>query len=434
MSSTGPFLNPCDPKLRSWVESANDALSDFPIQNLPYGVLDGSVAVRIGDRALLLEDALSHGVFASELLAVAEFDFALSVGCLDALAELPAAALTQLRQNLAWMFAEGSPARASIEPLLRDAEGTQDIPFYIGDYTDFYASLHHATNVGSMFRPTNPLLPNWKHVPIGYHGRASSIVASGAGIVRPHGQTVANDEGPPSFGPTKLMDYELEVGFFVGKANQLGDVIPVTQAWDHIFGFVLLNDWSARDMQKWEYQPLGPFLAKNFASTISTWVVTREALEPFRVPGPPRTSDDPQSLPYLTDPNGSNLDVTLEVYISSEKMRASNTAPTLISRGSFSDMFWTPAQLLAHHASNGCNMRIGDLLGSGTVSGTTKESRGCLLERTWRGTEPITLGDGTERRFLQDGDEVIMRGFCEKPGYPRVGFGECRGIVLAAKG
>ncbi|RLS92380.1 MAG: fumarylacetoacetase, partial [Planctomycetota bacterium] len=216
--------------------------------------------------------------------------------------------------------------------------------------------------------------------------------------------------------------------------NQLGDVIPVTQAWDHIFGFVLLNDWSARDMQKWEYQPLGPFLAKNFASTISTWVVTREALEPFRVPGPPRTSDDPQSLPYLTDPNGSNLDVTLEVYISSEKMRASNTAPTLISRGSFSDMFWTPAQLLAHHASNGCNMRIGDLLGSGTVSGTTKESRGCLLERTWRGTEPITLGDGTERRFLQDGDEVIMRGFCEKLGYPRVGFGECRGIVLAAKG
>ena len=437
-SNNNVLVDPSDPKLRSWVESANDPNGDFPIQNLPYGTLDGAVAVRIGDRALCLRDALDAGLFVKKLASDDGFLAALDVAWLNGLAELEPAQLTMLRQNLAYFFAEGSPVRGKVERLLIDAdepadEPGEDAPFVVGDYTDFYASLHHATNVGSMFRPTNPLLPNWKHVPIGYHGRASSIVPSGTPIVRPKGQTVASDDGPPSFGPAKLMDYELEVGFFVGTGNELGTTIPVADAWRHIFGFCLVNDWSARDVQKWEYQPLGPFLAKNFATTVSPWVVTREALEPFRVPGPPRSSDDPKPLAYLDDANGTNLDITLEVYISSAKMREQGMAPTMVSRGSFKDMFWTPAQMLAHHASNGCNMQIGDLLASGTVSGATKDSRGCLLERTWRGTEPITLGDGTERKFLQDGDEVVMRGYCQKPGYPRIGFGECRGTIVAAR-
>ena len=432
--SSNVLVDPNDPNLRSWVESANDPAGDFPIQNLPYGTLDGGPAVRIGSKALCLRDILEADLFVKKLASDDGFLAALDIAWLNGLAELEPAQQTMLRQNLAYMLAAGSPARAKVERLLRDAdEAAEDAPFVVGDYTDFYASLHHATNVGSMFRPTNPLLPNWKHVPIGYHGRASSIVPSGTPIVRPHGQTVASDDGPPSFGPSKLMDYELEVGFFVGAGNELGTTIPVADAWSRIFGFCLVNDWSARDIQKWEYQPLGPFLAKNFATTVSSWVVLREALEPFRVPGPPRSAEDPRPLAYLDDPNGSNVDITLEVHIASLKMRDQGLAPTLVSRGSFRDMFWTPAQMLAHHASNGCNMQIGDLLASGTVSGPTKDSRGCLLERTWRGTEPISLGDGTERKFLQDGDEVIMRGYCEKAGRPRIGFGECRGIVLPAR-
>lgn len=433
--SANVLVNPNDPGLRSWVESANDPAGDFPIQNLPYGTLDGGPAVRIGNKALCMRDLLEADLFVKKLASDDGFLAALDIAWLNGIAELEPSQQTMLRQNLAYMLAAGSPARAKVERLLRDAdEPAEDAPFVVGDYTDFYASLHHATNVGSMFRPTNPLLPNWKHVPIGYHGRASSIVPSGTPVIRPHGQTVANDDGPPSFGPAKLMDYELEVGFYVGTGNDLGTTIPVADAWNRIFGFCLVNDWSARDIQKWEYQPLGPFLAKNFATTVSPWVVLREALEPFRVPGPPRAAEDPRPLAYLDDPNGSNLDLTLEVHIASLKMRDQGLAPTLVSRGSFRDMFWTPAQMLAHHASNGCNMQIGDLLASGTVSGPTKDSRGCLLERTWRGTEPITLGDGTERKFLQDGDEVILRGYCEKAGRPRIGFGECRGIVLPARG
>ena len=432
--SQNQLAEPNDPALRSFVESANDPAGDFPIQNLAYGIVDGGPAVRIGDRALLLRDALAADLLVKKLSTSEEFEMAVDLGWLNGLAELEPEALSLLRRNLAHLLAHGSPAKSKVERLLRPADdGPAEAPFVVGDYTDFYASLHHATNVGSMFRPTNPLLPNWKHVPIGYHGRASSIVASGTPIVRPLGQTVASDDGPPSFGPSKLMDYELEVGFFVGTGNELGTTIPVADAWRHIFGFVLVNDWSARDIQKWEYQPLGPFLAKNFATTVSPWVVTREALEPFRVPGPPRSADDPRPLAYLDDPAGSNLDITLEVSIASAAMREKKIAPTVVSTGSFRDMFWTPAQMLAHHASNGCNMQIGDLLASGTVSGTTKESRGCLLERTWRGTEPIALGDGTERKFLQDGDEVVMRGHCVRDGYPRIGFGECRGIVMPAR-
>jgi fumarylacetoacetase len=429
------------PTLRSFVASANDSLGDFPIQNLPFGMVDEQVAVRIGDMVLTLSDALDSGALDLDAIAGGDRDARIEVEIaivhgenVGDIAVLPALVRSRLRGHLAWLLAEDSPERARIERVLRPvAKCVPCVPFRIGDYTDFYASLHHATNVGSMFRPTNPLLPNWKHIPIGYHGRASSIVPSGTPVVRPHGQTVASDDGPPSFGPAKLIDYELEVGFFVAKGNALGTTIDIKDAWKHIFGFVLVNDWSARDIQKWEYQPLGPFLSKNFGTTVSPWVVTTEALAPFMVPGPARGVDDPQPLPYLTNPADRNIDITLEVFIESAAMRNKGIAPTLVSRGSFRDMFWTPAQMLTHHASNGCNMATGDLLASGTVSGATKDSRGCLLERTWRGAEPIMLGDGTERKFLQDGDEVVMRGYCERPGYPRIGFGECRGVLLAAR-
>ena len=435
------LLNASAPTLRSFVASSTDPAGDFPIQNLPFGVVDDAACVRIGDMVLSLSDALECGALDLDAIAGGDADARIEVEIaivhgdnVGDIAALDDITRQRLRSHLAWLLAEESPEQARLERVLRPvSKCTPTLPFRIGDYTDFYASLHHATNVGSMFRPTNPLLPNWKHVPIGYHGRASSIVTSPSVVIRPHGQTVSNDDGPPTFGPCKLMDYELEVGFFVGAGNARGSAINVKDAWNHIFGFVLVNDWSARDMQKWEYQPLGPFLAKNFATTISPWVVTREALEPYRVPGPPRSAEDPLVLPYLDDPYGSNLDITLDVFISRAAMRDQGIAPTLISHGSFRDMFWTPAQMLAHHASNGCNMQTGDLLASGTVSGTTKDSRGCLLERTWRGTEPIQLGDGTERKFLNDGDEVIMRGYCVKPGHPRIGLGECRGIVLPAR-
>jgi fumarylacetoacetase len=286
-----------------------------------------------------------------------------------------------------------------------------------------------------MFRPDNPLLPNYRHVPIGYHGRASSIVASGTTVRRPQGQTKGPDDAAPAFGPSRSLDYELEVGCFIGRGNALGEVIPVAEAASRIFGLCLLNDWSARDIQAWEYQPLGPFLAKNFATTVSPWVVTLEALAPFRMPAFPRAADDPEPLPYLSDPAdaaGGGLGITLEVWLRSAAMRERGEAATRLSRGSFTDMYWTVAQLVAHHASNGCNLRTGDLLGSGTVSGAERGSRGCLLELTWRGSEPIALPDGDTRAFLQDGDEVILRGWAEREGAVRIGFGECSGTVAPA--
>jgi fumarylacetoacetase len=309
------------------------------------------------------------------------------------------------------------------------------LPAAIGDYTDFYASVFHATNVGKLFRPDNPLLPNYKHVPIGYHGRSSSIVVSGSSIQRPQGQTKDAQVELPMFGPSKLLDYELEVGAFVGVGNALGAPIPIAQAEQFIFGLCLVNDWSARDIQSWEYQPLGPFLAKSFATTISPWVVTMEALAPFRSPVSARGAEDPQPLPYLQsehDQARGGIDLTLEVWLVTEQMRQAGIAPIRLSRGSFTDMYWSVAQLLTHHASNGCNLRPGDLLASGTVSGSTKESRGCLLELTTRGSEPIDLPNGEQRRFLQDGDEIILRGYCEREGAVRIGFGECRGSVIPA--
>ena len=307
------------------------------------------------------------------------------------------------------------------------------LPFAIGDYTDFYASIHHATNVGSMFRPDNPLLPNYKHLPVGYHGRASSIVLSGDGLRRPMGQTSANDAGPPAFGPCKLLDYEMEMGFFVGPGNAMGTRIAMNDAASHIFGMTIVNDWSARDVQKWEYQPLGPFNAKNFGTSISPWIVTLDALAPFRIDGPPRGENDPAPLEYLKPADEFSLNITVEVRILSAAMREEKIEPTLISRGSLRDMYWTIAQMLVHHTSTGCNMRPGDLLATGTISGPSEDSRGCLLERTWRGQNPVNLGDGSQRKFLQDGDEVIMNAYCEADGARRIGFGECRGTVLPAR-
>ncbi|HEX6280408.1 MAG TPA: fumarylacetoacetase, partial [Pyrinomonadaceae bacterium] len=305
----------------------------------------------------------------------------------------------------------------------------------IGDYTDFYCSIFHATNVGSMFRPDNPLLPNYKYVPIGYHGRASSIVVSGTDIKRPHGQNRSDAEKPPVFIPCKNLDYEMELGFFVGKGNELGTPIDIKDAEDHIFGVCLVNDWSARDIQAWEYQPLGPFLAKNFATTISPYVVTMEALAPFRTPAFERDPDDPQPLDYLSAENNQKfggLDINLEVYLQTEKMRDGKIEPHLLSRSNTKDLYWTIGQMLTHHASNGCNLQTGDLMATGTVSGREKSERGCMLELTWRGTEPIELPSGETRRFLEDGDEVIMKGYCEREGFRRIGLGECRGRILPA--
>ena len=289
--------------------------------------------------------------------------------------------------------------------LLRQCDVEMRMPARVGDYTDFYCSIHHATNVGSMFRPDNPLMPNYKHLPVGYHGRASSLMVSGAPVRRPHGQTVAADGTTPSFGASRLLDYELEMGFFVGRGNPMGERITMAAADEHIFGLCVVNDWSARDVQKWEYQPLGPFNAKNFATSISPWIVTVDALAPYRKPQPPRGAGDPDVLAYLQPGVPWGFDVSVEVHLSSEKMRTDGTAPMLLSRGNFHDMYWSIAQMLVHHTSTGCNVRPGDLIASGTVSGPSEDARGCLLELTWRGQNPITLSDGTERRFLQDGDE-----------------------------
>jgi fumarylacetoacetase len=425
-----------DPHARSWVQSANDGATDFPIQNLPLGVFDAGgeahIGVAIGDQILDL-----HAAVADDLLAEldAKTRDALKQPALNELMALGADAAAKLRAIVFHLLLEGSSAQSACEKHLRPQSDTKMLmPAAIGDYTDFYASIFHATNVGSMFRPDNPLLPNYKWVPIGYHGRASSIVASGAEVPRPSGQTKADDAAAPVFGPTRRLDYELEVGVFIGQGNHLGSNIPIEQVNRHAFGLCLVNDWSARDVQAWEYQPLGPFLAKNFMTTISPWIVTMEALAPFRAPAFRRDQNDPAPLPYLldeSDQRSGGLDLTLEVWLQSEKMRAANMAPQRLSQGNFRDMYWTLAQMIAHHASNGCNLRPGDLLASGTVSGPAKDSRGCMLELAWRGTEPITLASGEQRKFLEDGDEIILRGFCQREGAARIGFGECRGTVRA---
>jgi len=433
-----------EPTLRSWVESANSPDTDFPIQNLPYCVFSDDNApneprggIVIGDMVLDLSVCVEHALFNGRASDAA---FAASAPTLNEFMGMDPEYHSALRAEVsALLSGDGSTHRGIKLPasLLHPIESVYlHRPVRIGNYTDFYASVHHATNVGSMFRPDNPLLPNYKYIPIGYHGRASSIGVDGE-IVRPHGQTKAPDATVPTFGPCKQLDYEMELGFFVGQGNQLGTTIPIANARERIFGFCLVNDWSARDIQAWEYQPLGPFLAKNFATTISPFIVTREALEPFRTTAYPRPDGDPRPLDYLFDEEdqlSGGLDITLEVWIASAAMREEQLPPMRISRGNFRDIYWTVAQMLTHHASNGCNLRQGDLLASGTVSGVTPESRGCLLERTWRGTEPLTLPTGETRRFLEDGDEVIMRGYCEREGVARIGFGECRGVIVAEAG
>jgi fumarylacetoacetase len=432
-----------DPSLASWIESANRG-GDFPIQNLPFGVFrpkgedgPGRVGIAIGDMILDVTACRDEGRFSG--LAERAADVC-AAPALNGLMRLGAEARTELRKQVSALLAAGSPASRS-NPRLGDrilvarSEAEMLLPAEIGDYTDFYASVHHATNVGSMFRPDNPLLPNYKWVPIGYHGRASTIVASGTPVLRPSGQSKAPEAESPSFGPSRSLDYEMELGLFVGPGNPAGEPVPIERAEEQIFGFCLVNDWSARDIQAWEYQPLGPFLAKNFATTISPWVVTLEALAPFRAPRFSRPPGDPAPLPHLhsrRDTESGALAVTVEVYLASARMRELGMEPQRLSRSSAADLYWTPAQLITHHTSNGCDLHAGDLLATGTISGPAKESRGCLLELTWRGGEPLALPSGEIRKFLEDGDEVIMRGYCEREGAARIGFGECRGVVVSA--
>ncbi len=423
-----------DINLKSWVESANAPDTDFPIQNLPFCVFSKNksigyvLGVVIGDYVLSL-NYLREEVFDGEYWT--NFD--------DKVSDIRQDRLSRLRYELIELLSENYPkeCRWEIEnALIPISDVSFAHPFNIGDYTDFYCSIFHATNVGAMFRPDNPLLPNYKYIPIGYHGRASSIVVSGTEITRPKGQNRSDAEQPPVYIPCKNLDYEMEVGFFVGKGNELGETIPIDAAEEHIFGLCLVNDWSARDIQAWEYQPLGPFLAKSFATTISPFVVTMEALAPFRVPAFERDAQDPQPLDYLSDETNQKfggIDLKLEVYLQTEKMRDENIEPHLLSRSNMKDLYWTIGQMLTHHASNGCNLQTGDLMATGTVSGKEKDERGCLLEITWRGTEPLELPNGETRRFLEDGDEVIMKGFCEREGFRRIGFGTCRGLILPAK-
>jgi len=411
--------------LRSWVESANGH-PDFPIQNLPFGIFrqggEPHIAVAIGDQALDLRRCQEEGLIT---------EWSCSRDTLNELMSRGREATARLRARLQGLLREDSPQREQVaRHLVAQDDVDMLVPAAIGDYTDFYASIHHATNVGSMFRPDNPLLPNYKWLPIGYHGRSSSIVASGTDVRRPSGQTRDDDVSEPSFGASRRLDYEMEVGVFIGRGNRLGEPMSIHDAEESVFGLCLVNDWSARDLQAWEYQPLGPFLAKSFATTVSPWVVTLDALKPFRIPPPHRWESDPPLMPNLSFDEDHGIDITVEVSLSSLRMRAEQIAPARLSRGNFRDMYWTIAQLVTHHTSSGCNLRAGDLLASGTVSGPEKDSRGCLLELTWRGTEPLTLPTGEIRRFLEDGDEVIMRGWCEREGATRIGFGECRGIVL----
>ena len=376
-----------------------------------YGVTRGGVAVSVDDRVLHLRDVLDR--------LPAMLRDACAADSLNALMALGRSRWRELSECLAQVLRD-SPLQ-----LIPAAEVEMLCPAEIGGYTDFYASLHHATNVGALFRPDNPLLPNYRHLPIAYHGRASSIVVSGTPIRRPHGQFKSGDA--VVFGPTQSLDYELEVGFFIGPGNVLGEPIDITQAEEHIFGVCLVNDWSARDIQAWEYQPLGPFLGKSFATTISPWVVPLEALAPFRITGP---DQDPPPLPYLTSPSNAAIDLNLEVLLSTQQMRHSSQPPVRLSRGNLRDLYWTPAQFVAHHTSNGCDLRPGDLLASGTVSGPSRDSLGCLLEITRRGAEPLALPTGETRCFLEDGDEITLRGWCEGVGRTRIDLGTCVGRIV----
>ncbi len=421
-----------DPALQSWVTSAGGH-ADFPIQNLPLGVFSPQGAaprggVAIGDHILDLAAGADAGLFDGEAERAAR---AGAGSVLNPLMALGAGPRRALRRRLVELLEQGSPERAQVQPLLhRAADCALHLPARIGDYTDFYAGIHHASNVGRLFRPDAPLLPNYKHVPIGYHGRASSVRPSGEPVRRPNGQRKPAGETAPSFGPARNLDYELEFGVWIGPGNAPGEPIPIAEAGERLFGLCLLNDWSARDVQSWEYQPLGPFLAKSFATTVSPWIVTTEALAPFRVAQAPRPEGDPAPLPYLIDPAdqaAGAFSVALEVWLAPGGGRAQR-----LSASNATDLYWTPAQFVAHHTSGGCNLNPGDLLGSGTVSGAGRDGCGSLLELTRGGSEPIALAGGVSRRFLEDGDEVILRGVCRREGFSAIGFGECRAVILPA--
>jgi len=428
----------------SWVVSANGH-PDFPLHNLPFGVFRraGSnevprVGVAIGAHILDVAACLAAGLFDDAPDVAQRAARACASPSLNALMALGADARVGLRLALLALLAEHTPVhhqQTAHHALVAQDAAELFLPVQVGDYTDFYASVHHATNVGALFRPDNPLLPNYKWVPIGYHGRASSVVVSGTPVRRPCGQRKGPNDAIPVVGPSRSLDYELELGAFVGAGNAIGETIPLGQAEGHLWGLCLLNDWSARDVQAWEYQPLGPFLAKNFATTISPWVITLEALAPFRAPLAARAEGDPPPLPYLHDPGDAargGFALTVEVWLRTRHMREAGDAPVRISRGSALDLYWSFAQMLTHHASSGCNLRPGDLLGSGTISGPNADSRGCLLELTRRGAEPLTLPNGETRGFLEDGDEVTLTACAERPGVGRIGFGRCTGEVVAA--
>ena len=417
-----------DPSLRSWIEIPSD--SDFPIQNLPFGIFKTQSSncrggVAIGDQVLDLsvlnklgflddfkiDDSIFTNQYLNDFIALGK---PLCRSIRHRISNLLSISNPELRDN----------KEAKYKVLNYSSNVQMQIPVKVGDYTDFYSSIDHATNVGTMFRdPANALLPNWKHLPVGYHGRASSIIVSGTPFHRPHGQTKPADSELPIFGPSKLLDFELEMAFIIGKQTHLGEAVSTAAADDHIFGLALFNDWSARDIQTWEYVPLGPFLAKNFASTMSPWIVTLDALEPFRTSG---YKQEPSVLPYLEYEGEKNIDINLEVSLQPEKGEEN-----IVCKSNYKFMYWTMEQQLAHHTSNGCNINIGDLMASGTISGPEPGSYGSMLELTWKGTKPIKLKDGSERKFINDDDTVIMRGYCEKDGV-RVGFGEAKGKVLAA--
>ena len=410
-----------DPKLQSWVESANDPATDFPIQNLPFGIFrrKGSKeaprgGVAIGDQILdLAAVGLKTGPNLNTLAAAGQKTW------------------SELRRVVSNALSNVKAKKRLARFLVPQSKAQLFLPVEIGDYSDFFTGIHHATNTGRMFRPDSPLLPNYHWVPIGYHGRASSIVVSGTPVVRPNGQRKGPEFPAPAFGPSRRLDFELELGFVIGPGNRLGKPIPIARALDHVFGAVLLNDWSARDIQAWEYQPLGPFLAKSFATTISPWVVTLEALEPFRCAAFTRSAEQPAPLDYLSDAadqKQGNYDIRMEMHLRTAKM----ARPHRIARSNFRHAYWTPAQVVTHQASNGCNLRPGDVLASGTISGTSPDSLGSMLELSDGGKRPLVLPGGETRAFLEDGDQVIQRGRCERAGCVSIGFGEASGQVRPA--
>ena len=419
------------PSLNSWCDSAQG--SDFPIQNLPLGIFS------VGERRRRAGVAI--GDYVLDLSAIAdlldeEWREDLAQPVLNGWLARGPEAQSALRARLQELLSD-EKYRDEVEPqLIGQTEVRLHVPCLVGDYTDFYVGIHHATNVGKQFRPDNPLLPNYKYVPIGYHGRASSVRASGEPVVRPSGQRKAPDADAPEYGPSRRLDYELELGIWIGEGNELGTPIPIGEAGDHVAGYCLLNDWSARDLQAWEYQPLGPFLAKNFLTSVSAWIVSPQALAPFRKPMPSRPSGDPEPLPYLDDAadrESGGLGIQLEVTLTTEKMRTEGVAPDILSRGSAdAAMYWSAAQIVAHHSSNGCNLQPGDLIGTGTLSTDSAGGLGSLLEISQGGKQAVQLSNGETRSFLEDGDEVTLRAWCEGDGAARIGFGECVGRVVAA--